>query len=325
MESEGIEPIVMRGFFISISLPSEGLFQRRFRDEEIIIDEIRKEFDLIAQKFITRFKTLRHEVYANILPRHTIKIQHTQARAVYFLPQSQAKGFLDNIDEIRKEYSDLQYEIDKYLKERNDSWLNKVEEYTTVKNIKSWDYCPNLPSRVVIDLTPLELSPTMLRDFIQSEAEEQELWELNYILREKYRETVQQSVKELEQKLADLIQRISRTITTSSIRKNNLALARATLEELDELTKSANLEGILGANFKQANLYVEVLDEFTEGQLRKKGNLEKLKAATTELVRNLGYDEPLGDFDPRTVLEDLSIDMRRDLSPRVKALMEEVL
>ena len=200
-----------------------------------------------------------------------------------------------------------------------------MEEYTTVKNIKSWDYCPNLPSRVVIDLTPLELSPTMLRDFIQSEAEEQELWELNYILREKYRETVQQSVKELEQKLADLIQRISRTITTSSIRKNNLALARATLEELDELTKSANLEGILGANFKQANLYVEVLDEFTEGQLRKKGNLEKLKAATTELVRNLGYDEPLGDFDPRTVLEDLSIDMRRDLSPRVKALMEEVL
>jgi len=315
------EPIKLRGFFLSISLPSEGLFQRRFRDEEIIIETVKKEFDLISQNFISRFKSLRSKVYNKILPRYTIKIQKTRSRAVYFMPNNQAAPFFEEIDDLRKEYADLQAEIDAYLTKREDDWLRKVEQYTRKKNLRGTDYCPDLPSRVQIDLTPLELSPTLFRDFIQSETQRQELREVELILRHKYEDTIRTSVRELETKLAELIERLSRTISITKIRKNSLATAKEALHELEELTKSANLDSILGASFKHANLLIDVMEEDGSEETR-----EGLMAATVELANSYGYEvADSQDFDPRITLEHISLQMRKDLSPRVKALLEEVL
>jgi hypothetical protein len=318
------EPIVLRGFFVSISLPSEGIFQRRFRDKEEIIDQVKKEFDMLRQDLISGFKYLRSQVYSKILPKYTIKIQHVGNRAIYFLPLPNAEPFLREMDTIRREFSTLQMDIDKYLKvdqeqdPEDEEWLKKVERYTKKKGVRGIEPCPNLPSRVQVHLTPLEIHPNQFERFIQDPELQQELSTVGVMLRNDYSETVEKLAQELDARLGEVIERLSRNIKVDGIRKNNIAIAKNMLSELEAMAESANLHSVMADSFKHANLLIEVL--MTEDEAYS----PRVKQSAKELAQNLGY-QVKGNINPSSILAKIGVELEEDTSPRVKALLKEVL
>ena len=146
------QPFALQGYSLNVSLPSEGLVQRRFQDEEEIIDEVTKELYVLPKKFTNRFKNIRAVVYKAILPSYALRI-HT----FYFLPTSKASEFLLVMETVKAQYAVLQDDINEYLASRQDDYIKKVDTYSTKKRMLLFDKCPDLAERVIVDMFPLNI------------------------------------------------------------------------------------------------------------------------------------------------------------------------
>ena len=307
-------PIVLKGCFLSISLPSESLMKRRFTDEEEIIDEITKEFNLIPQRFISRFATLRSDVYEKILPLHTLKLQRTRARNVYLLPLNETPAFLEKMRGVQGEFSELQEEIDGYL-EGKEERFRRVQRYTDKKGLSNVFRCPDLPGRVHWELTPVQLSHSFFEDFL-AEEEQRAVAVLREELERSRSDVIAKSVGDLQVRLGELIQRLAGTLIAKGKNRSRSAdSVQRSLTELEGLCASANLAGILGSSFRTAILLTEAVKD--------QENSEQLETTARSLAVELGYR--VLEEDPGQTLSRIALGLKKDLSPRVKALMEELL
>ena len=307
-------PIVLKGCFLSISLPSESLMKRRFTDEEEIIDEITKEFNLIPQRFISRFATLRSKVYEKILPLHTLKLQRTRARNVYLLPLTETPAFLEKMRGIQAEFGELQEAINEYLESKEER-LRRIQRYTDKKGISNVLRCPDLASRVHWSLTPVQLSHSFFEDFL-AEEEQQAVAVLREELERSRSDVIAKSVGDLQERLGELIQRLAGTLIAKGKNRSRSAdSVQRSLTELEGLCASANLAGILGSSFRTAILLTEAVKD--------QENSEQLETTARSLAVELGYR--VLEEDPGQTLSRIALGLKKDLSPRVKALMEELL
>jgi len=295
------QPFNLRGFSLSVRLPSEGLVQRRFQDEEEIIDEVTKELYVLPKKFTNRFKNIRAVVYKDILPSYALRI-HT----FYFLPTSKASEFLEVMETVKAQYAILQNDINAYLASRQDEYIKKVDTYTTKKNVTRFEKCPSLPEKVIIDIFPLNLGGEGQGQVVTDER-------VAIVLQKEYGRVVRESVINLEHRLSSVITRLNESIE-AEINKKKVGVVKGQLEELIDIAKSANLDSIVGDPFKTTLLLADALEN---------EDTDKLPTIVRSLAHHLGYD--VDENNPHTALMDITLQMKKGLSPRVKALLEEVL
>lgn len=308
------KPILMKGFFLSISLPSEGLVTKRFRDDEEIIDEITKEFAFVPQSIITQFKNMRADVYKNILPLYTIKIQRTASRNVYMLPIGQAAGFVRHMESVKDDFRKLENEINEYYAKRYDETLRKVQAYSLKKSINPPVRSPDLVARVILDLTPVTISPEFFDEFLADE-EKKGLESVRIELQRKQRTIIESTVEELQGRLSKLIERLSNAILVTKIDTKQATRVLQSLTSLEGLCRDASMDSILGSTFRVAKQLAEAM--VTEDP-------DKLNEITKLLAEDLGYRVPTNG-DTRKTLKKIALDMSEEISPRVSAMLQATI
>jgi hypothetical protein len=290
----------LKGYSLSISLPSEGLVQKRFSDKEEIVDNITKELYVLPAKYTTKFKNLRSKVYNDIVPKYAFRVH-----SFYFLPEANAAKFLDAMEEIRDEYILLQVEIDDYLLKRDDEWLKKVDQYSTVKNLQGFTHCPDLVSKMRLDIFPLDLGPRADPDSDNR---------MDIILHKEYKEIVRKSAAEIQDKLRIALEKLTNIATSTNVSTDRLLGVKKSLADLQILANSANLDEIIGSQIKTTALLAEALQDKTS---------TRLPDIVSELATHLGY-EGMDTSKPEDALLRISLDMKKDISPKLKALLDEL-
>ena len=161
----------------------------------------------------------------------------------------------------------------------------------------------------------MQLSHSFFEDFL-AEEEQQAVAILRAELERNRSDVIAKSVGDLQIRLGELIQRLAgallrkgknRSISADSVQRS--------LTELEGLCASANLDGILGSSFRTAHLLSEAIKE--------DGSPEQLEATARSLAVELGYS--VLEEEPGETLSRIALGLKKDLSPRVKALMRELL
>jgi len=309
-----IANIEMKGYYTFISLPSEGLITRRFKDDEILITRVTKEFATLPQRFISQFKRIRFMVYQDILPYYTFKISVTHTKNMYFLPLAKTEDFLQEMEGVKDLFRVLQTEIDEFINSR-DSEMQRINEYSRLKRVTRLTRCPDLVSSVAVTILQVHLSKEAFEGFL----DEEELRDLKLTrakMRLQQEQMIKQSVADIETRMGKLIQDLTETIISTS--KYKEVKAEQTAEKLNELKKlceSANLDHIWGSGFRVALDLAEAV---------KAEDKEAFEKASQSLAEELGYT-PEGEKS-KTSLVQIAQDLKKDgLSSRAKMLLDTVL
>ena len=162
----------------------------------------------------------------------------------------------------------------------------------------------------------MQLSHSFFEDFL-AEEEQRAVAVLRAELERSRSDVIAKSVGDLQMRLGELIQRLAGALLRHG--KNAEVSAdsvQRSLTELEGLCASANLDGILGSSFRTAILLTEAVKD-------KEENPEQLEATARSLAHELGYR--VLEEKPGKTLSRIALGLKKDLSPRVKALMEELL
>jgi len=121
--------ITLEGYFLTVSQPSEArLRQYRTNYYKGISESLDRNvsstegFSFFDNSLLNKFKTLRRKCY-NLIDELSIKLQKVENNTLYLLPTVNVVDFVEGIDEINTEYSELKERIlvdFELLKENND-------------------------------------------------------------------------------------------------------------------------------------------------------------------------------------------------------------
>ena len=167
----------------------------RFKDKEIIVDEITKELEQIDAQLINRFSCIRTRAYQKIIPSHAIPLQKYNGRALYLVPMDEVIPLREDWEkEIVEELRKLDQEIRVYLRS-NAERLVKVRKYFKQKFGKEITFdIPPLAERAKLDLTPFNIDFQVWRDYLE-EQHRQQVIELT----QKRREMIDELEREIEE------------------------------------------------------------------------------------------------------------------------------
>lgn len=125
------EDLLIEGFIVISSIPSEALFNQSFREAFSDLISIRKSFPLFPRQFQSRLAGVRRDWYINVLsPKEVYRLGQGHSQVIV-VPLQKSSEFLNKAKEITKRLNLLEEELLCYIES-----AHKWQDYIKEKNIK---------------------------------------------------------------------------------------------------------------------------------------------------------------------------------------------
>ena len=178
--------ILVKGFLLSTSLPSESLLSVRFTDKDTINGsgktiDITKELEEIEPELLRRFAAIRSHQYRVIeqpirkgreIPEPPIakRLQKVGINIIYLVPQDNVLRLYDRWEnEILQPLDKLESDIRAYLT-GNDERLQRVKDYYQEHFKRKINFdIPHLRDRAKLRLTPLNIDFQAWKDYLEEQ------------------------------------------------------------------------------------------------------------------------------------------------------------
>jgi len=275
-------------------------------------------FSPYPSRFANVFRTVRRLWYES-LQRNTIVISRTAVRNVYLLPFDKAPDLMKDRKELNKKLADLQKEVTEF--ERTGDYkriLGFVKEKMGVE-ISS---APAYLHEVRLNLHPLQLQPKLFEEFLaerwktaveEMDMEKQQgLKDIQKELERTRRELVQRSIEDLQSRLGELMKYLT-AVMSLRLSVKEAAKLKGRIQDVQGLAESVGV-GWCIQRITETNL--KLVEAVT------KKNKKAIQEASDAVAKEIGI--PASEK-PEETLKRATIALTEKASPRLKALMEEML
>lgn len=328
----GLDRAVLKGFFVSVSLPSEGMMKERWTEAEQNV-EVSKEFSTVPKKFTSRLKTIRSDLYSKILPAHTFKIARTQGRNIYIMPVDQYLSF--KAEMVKAKFAELETDITEYFEQaRRNAELNRsfrdnemtdieaeeaeldavryrsIVKYAESKGFNSNYRAPSLQSRVIWHANLIQIGSGIIDQYVGDRAKAS-IEEYVADFEVKNKSLIEDCLKDVQERTAAIIEALSKTFKATDLNKTQLLKASEALKNLESLATAAQLETASSGTFRDISNLISAMH---------RDDHKAMEQNVISLAGNLNIDVSPGES-MRMSLKRISIELDNTLDPRVKAIL----
>lgn len=282
-------------------------------------------FSPYPQRFSNILKAdVRRALYGSpqtqgLLERYCIVLGKAEERRLFFLPANRAPMLFTDVSELNKKIEELNKRLIEFRKTKHFKTI--VDYVAHARGAKIDPQNKLYPIRLVT--RPLTLDPRLFEEYLgkKQQAASQEVDKrreaglklLEEELTRQRRELTEQVLQGFQDQLGGLVRRL-RAYTGRQLKPEDVKALRATLKDINETAKDVGATVFLERLTKSA---LSLVDGVT------KKDKEAVNAAAAELASELGISETKSDL--KDNLEEIGTKLQGGLSPRVKALMEEML
>lgn len=205
--------IIIKGMTLDFQLPSESRLSENFlrQDTKTEINE-KIQIRIAPTRLTNKFKTLRRKFYTELEKHAFILGKGAGHRNLYLVPVKFVPSFLEKKEELAEEYQKLEREIVAYLtgktSEEEQEYLEKVKTYLAERGIGLKIVTTGIADAFKVDLFPLEMSPDVFEEYLDSKAKKQLDTSLDIVKREveeTRRRLIEREVLDLQRRFEEII------------------------------------------------------------------------------------------------------------------------
>jgi len=275
-------------------------------------------FSPYPSRFGNVLTTTRRKWYES-LDSNTVIISRTATRNVYLLPFDKVPVFMADKQKLNSEIEDLQMNIKAY--EQTDDYKRVINFVQKKMGIK-FEPRPATLHSIVLSYYPLKLHPQVFEEFLaerwkgavqkMDEEEKRGLEEIRSELERTRRELVMRSIDDMQSRLGELMKYLT-TVTSMKLTAKQAKSLKQKLQNVQELAESVGV-GWCIQRITETNL--KLVEAVT------KKNKKAIAEASDAVAKEIGLAPS---EKAEETLKRATIALTEKASPRLKALMEEML
>jgi len=269
-------------------------------------------------RFANALRTVRRKWYES-LAMNTVVISRTAVRNVYLLPFEKAPDLMVNKQKLNNEIADLQMNIKAH--EQTD-YYRKVMDFVNEKMGIKFEPNPARLHGIVLSLHPLRLHPKVFEEFLaerwkeavkdMDDEKQRGLSEIQTELERTRRELVQRSIEDLQTRLGETMKYLT-TVAALKLTGKEAERLKGKIKDVQSLAESVGV-GWCIQRITETNL--KLVEAVT------KKNKKAIQEASDAVAKEIGIPPSRK---PEETLKRATIALTEKASPRLKALMEEML
>jgi len=268
-------------------------------------------FSPYPSRFGNVLTTIRRKWYIS-LSQNTVVISKTATRNVYLLPFDKAPSLMRDKQELNNEIDDLQMNIRAF--ERTSDYQRVLKFVREKIGIKFEPAVANI-HQVKLSLHPLRLQPKLFEDFLAEKFKnmrEEGVKEIKDELERTRRELVERSVDDLQTRLGELMKYLTQ-VTSLKLTAKEAERLKGKIKNVQSLAESVGVGWCIQRITETDMKLVEAVA---------KRNKKAIQEASEAVAKEIGLKPS---EKPEDTLKRATIALTEKASPRLKALMEEML
>jgi len=324
--------ILVKGFLLSTSLPSESLLTVRFTDKDKINGsgqtiDITKELEEIEPDLLKRFAAIRSRQYRIIekpqvrgreIPEPPIarRLQKVGQNIVYLVPQDNVLRLYDRWEnEILQPLDELEADIRAYLT-GNDERLQRVKDYYQEHFERKISFAiPHLRDRAKLRLSPLNIDFQAWKDYLEEQARTG-LIEMNETRKRALQQMTDEINTEKERLLRQATLEIQKDVSgilaslTADLAEKNPHLFSQQLIDVRRTAESLGIAPLLEHLFDMTEALIEA---------KETNSRQAVEKAATILKRSLDIDAT----EPAEIIQKAATRLNDSLTPEAEQTIRE--
>lgn len=266
--------IIIKGMTLDFQLPSESRLSENFlrQDTKTEINE-KIQIRIAPTRLTNKFKSLRRKFYTELEKHAFILGKGAGHRNLYLVPVKFVPSFLEVKEELSEEYKKLESNINSYLmgktSEEEQEYREKVREYLAERGIE-FRVTTGIADAFNVDLFPLEMSPNVFEEYLDSKAKKQLDTSLDIVKREveeTRRRLIEREVMDLQRRFEKIIGKL---IDASKKRVKPKVIEKS-IDEIMDLAEAGGVDWMIKdvACATKDLTHILTKKEVSDGELKK--------------------------------------------------------
>lgn len=266
--------IIIKGMTLDFQLPSESRLSENFlrQDTKTEINE-KIQIRIAPTRLTNKFKSLRRKFYTELEKHAFILGKGAGHRNLYLVPVKFVPSFLEVKEELSEEYKKLESNINSYLmgktSEEEQEYREKVREYLAERGIE-FRVTTGIADAFNVDLFPLEMSPNVFEEYLDSKAKKQLDTSLDIVKREveeTRRRLIEREVMDLQRRFEEIIGKL---IDASKKRVKPKVIEKS-IDEIMDLAEAGGVDWMIKdvACATKDLTHILTKKEVSDGELKK--------------------------------------------------------
>jgi len=266
--------IIIKGMTLDFQLPSESRLSENFlrQDTKTEINE-KIQVRIAPTRLTNKFKSLRRKFYTELEKHAFILGKGAGHRNLYLVPVKFVPSFLEVKEELAGEYKKLESNINSYLmgrtSEEEQEYREKVKTYLAERGIE-FRVTTGIADAFNVDLFPLEMSPDVFEEYLDSKAKKQLDTSLDIVKREveeTRRRLIEREVMDLQRRFEEIIGKL---IEASKKRVKPKVIEKS-IDEIMDLAEAGGVDWMIKdvACATKDLTHILTKKEVSDGELKK--------------------------------------------------------